>query len=189
MLQRVADRRQRVAQLVRQRRQELVLAPVGLLALHQVGTRLVLAIARAHGAANGARQCGDAHRALEQRDVAQRANRLGNGPRIGAAPRQNQDRQVRPRRLTRDQGGGAGRPRSASASSASSMAAAPRSSSRATQSRSMRCMQATASRTSSDLASARASLPTGARISRRRSTRRVARSHGLTAWTASPEHR
>ena len=49
-VQRVADRRERIAQLVRERREELVLAAIGLLALLQVRAHLVLALARAQRA-------------------------------------------------------------------------------------------------------------------------------------------
>ena len=100
---RVADRRERIAQLVGERRQELVLAAIGLLALEKMCARLVLALARAQRAAHGARQRRDAHRALEQRDVAERAHRARHGGGIGAGAREHQDRQIGPRRLALDQ--------------------------------------------------------------------------------------
>jgi hypothetical protein len=99
---RVADRRERVAQLVRERGEELVLAAVGLLALLQVGARLVLAPARAQRAAHRAGERGHAHRALEQRHVAERGERARDRRRVGAGTREQQHRQVGPGRLPCD---------------------------------------------------------------------------------------
>ena len=82
-LEAVQDRRQRIAQLVAERGQELVLAAVGgaqrlldLLPLGEVAANLVLARPRANRRLRGAQQGGDARRPLEQRHVAQRAPRF-----------------------------------------------------------------------------------------------------------------
>ena len=107
-LEAVRDRRQRIAQLVPERREEFVLAAIrraqGLLVLQPLGevaADLVLARARANRRLRRAQERRDARRPLEQRDVAERAPRLGGFRRVGARPRQDQDRQVRPRRLPR----------------------------------------------------------------------------------------
>ena len=91
-VQRGQQRRERIAQLVAERRQELVLAPVGepqrLLArapLGQVLADLVLALARAQRGAHRADQRRHPHRPLEQRHVAQR-------PHGFARPRRNRRR-------------------------------------------------------------------------------------------------
>ena len=102
-LERVADRRQRVAQLVRERGEELVLALVGLLALLEMRPCLVLPLAGAQRAAHGAHQRGDANRPLEQRDVAERPRVLSRDLRIGPGTRKQQDREVRPRGLSGEQ--------------------------------------------------------------------------------------
>ena len=107
-LEAVHDRRERVAQLVAERGEELVLAAIGgaqrllgLLPLGEVAADLILARSRANRGLRGAQQRGDARRPLEQRDVAERAPRFRGLRRVGARARQDQDRQVGPRRLPR----------------------------------------------------------------------------------------
>ena len=100
---RVADRRERVAQLVGEHREELVLAPVGLAARSRAAgvAHLVLALARAQRRAHrGDDSVGHAHRPLEQGHVAERLHRRrGARAESGAAAREHDERQVRPRRL------------------------------------------------------------------------------------------
>ena len=107
-LEAVQDRRERIAQLVAERRQELVLAAIGaaqrllvLEALGKVAADLVLARARANRRLRRAEQRGDADRPLEQRDVAERAPGFRRFRRVGAGSRQDQNRQIRPGRLPR----------------------------------------------------------------------------------------
>ena len=101
--QRVADGREGIAQLVRQRGEEPVLALVGLLALLEMRPRLVLPGTGAQRAAHGTHQRRDANRPLEQRDVAERLPRSSCHLRIGAGTRKKQDRKVGPRGLSGEQ--------------------------------------------------------------------------------------
>ena len=90
-LERVAQRRERVAQLVREDGEELVLAPVGFaqrggdpVALAKIVANLVLAAPRAQRGAHRADQRRHAHRALEQRDVAEGLEGVQHELRVGA---------------------------------------------------------------------------------------------------------
>jgi hypothetical protein len=105
-VQGVAHRGQRVAQLVGEHRQELVLASrgqglgvAGLFQLQDVVAQLVLALAPAQGAAQRGHQRRDPHRPFEQGDVAQGADGVAQRDRVGAAAGHDQHRQVRPARL------------------------------------------------------------------------------------------
>ena len=89
-----ADRRQRVAQLVTEAGEEFVLA------LRRLA-HLVLLVARAQQRVQRGDQRQRAHRPFQQGQVAQRRHGLAHRQRIGAAMGQQQDRQVRPRRLLR----------------------------------------------------------------------------------------
>ena len=98
-LERAADRRQRIAQLVREHGQEFVLAPVGLahrlqvtFALGQVRAQLVLAHAAAQDAAQRADQRRNAHRPLQHRDVAEQVHGLSD--RRGIRPRAREHQAV-----------------------------------------------------------------------------------------------
>ena len=71
-----ADRRQRVAKLVGERGQKLVLAPVGLRLLGKVGADLVLARSRAQGGENPRDERRDPRGPLEDRDVAESLDRV-----------------------------------------------------------------------------------------------------------------
>ena len=136
---RVEQRRERIAQLVAERREELVLALVG---RSERPPRRARAPRDGRGSDTGggarARPCGprseqrgDAQRPLEQRHVAERAHRFARPRRIGARPRQQQHGQIRPRRLLAQHGREPQRCRPrASASSAIRSTAAPRASSR-----------------------------------------------------------
>jgi hypothetical protein len=102
------QRRQRISQLVAERRQELVLPLVGQPqrlfdagAFVDVAPNLVLPIARAQRRAHGTQQRRDAQRPLEQRDVAEGPHGLARGRRVRTRERQHQDRQVGPGRLPR----------------------------------------------------------------------------------------
>ena len=107
------DGRQRVAQLVAEQRQELVLVPVGLRQpLHQVAD-LVLAAARPEGGLDRAQQGRQVDRALEQGDVGHRTEAVDDLPDAVVVPDQDDHRQVRPDRLAREALGEAARPRPA----------------------------------------------------------------------------
>jgi hypothetical protein len=82
-LARVADRRERVAQLVRQHREEHVLAPVRLLQLGEQAAQLVLALALAQRGLGRGDERRHAHRTLEQDHVAERLHRLRRGHGVG----------------------------------------------------------------------------------------------------------
>ncbi|MCY1213798.1 hypothetical protein D9M72_255950 [compost metagenome] len=97
--QRGAHRRERVAQLVRQRGKKLGLALVGLVQPAQQVAHLVLAVACAQRRAHRAHQRRHAHRPLDDGDVGQPAHRVGNDHRVRSLARQDQHRQVGPRRL------------------------------------------------------------------------------------------
>ena len=94
-----------------ERRKELVLAPVeraerlrGALALLEVPANLVLALASAQSRANRAHESGDANGTLEQRDVPERANRVGGRFGIRAPTGEQQHRKIGPWRLRSDHG-------------------------------------------------------------------------------------
>ena len=106
-VQGIADRCQRVAQLVREHRQEFVLAAHGVgfgvaraLELHRRWSRISYwRVARPQRRAQRAEQGRHAQRAFEQRDVAEHRNRVADVERVRAAAGQHQDRQVGPVRL------------------------------------------------------------------------------------------
>ena len=101
--------RQGIPQLVTERGQELVLALIGE-AQRFLGARpvlevpadLVLALARTKCGADGAEKRGDAHRALQQRHVAERPDRFVERSGISAAARQDEHGKIGPRRLCRE---------------------------------------------------------------------------------------
>ena len=102
-VQRVADRCERIAQLMAQHREELILAACGLgervaraLEVFQMGADLVLPLACAQRGAHGAHQCGQPQRTLEHGDVAELRDRVADLLGIGATARQHEHRQVRP---------------------------------------------------------------------------------------------
>ena len=95
--------RQRIAQLVAQGRQELVLALIGgtqrffrANTFFHVAANLVLPAPGAHGGPDRARECGHAHGPLDQRHVAERPHRVLDLRRIGAGPRQHEEREIGP---------------------------------------------------------------------------------------------
>ena len=114
-VQRIADRSERIAQLVREDRQELVLAAVGLLErllgalaigdvaldAQQVLARLVLSPAGPQGRADRADQGRHAKRALEDGEVSHPIHRGRDGGGVRSRSRQHQHGEVGPRRLTR----------------------------------------------------------------------------------------
>ncbi len=100
---RVADRRERIAQLMREHREERVLAPVGFLALLQVRAHLVLTLARAQRGEHSAIERRKTHRALEQRNVSERSQRARYSRGIGALAREHEHRNVGPGWLARNE--------------------------------------------------------------------------------------
>jgi hypothetical protein len=112
-LQRVADRCKGIAELVRQRGEELILATVGIaepLALCvQSGMRireleqriahLVLSSSSPHRRAQGADERGDANGPFQNGDVAEQRQRRGCHRRVGADANEQDDGNLRPGRL------------------------------------------------------------------------------------------
>ena len=110
-VQRVADRRERVAQLVGEHGEELVLAAVGLAQRRarcarcsaQVRSRIWYCRSpRPQRRAHRADQRRHPHRPLQHGDVAEQVHRLGHRGGVGPGPREHQHRQVGPRRLARE---------------------------------------------------------------------------------------
>jgi hypothetical protein len=97
--QRRAQRGERIAQLVGQRRQEYRLALIGLAQSLQDAAQLVLAGAGAQRCAHRTDQREDADRAFDDREVRRHLHGIDDGHRIGARARKNQHRQIGPRRL------------------------------------------------------------------------------------------
>src|SRR5262249_35475914 len=104
---RIADGSERIAKLVREDGEELVLAPVvraqrflGSLAIEQVAVDLVLPLARAQRSPGRADERRDARRALENRHVAEELHRAGDRRRVCALVRDDEHRQIRPRGLS-----------------------------------------------------------------------------------------
>ena len=105
-LQTRQQRRQRIAQLVSERREELVLALIGetqrflgARPVLEVPADLVLALARTKGRADRAEERGHTERALEQRHVAEGPDSFVELGGISAAARQDEHRKIGPRRL------------------------------------------------------------------------------------------
>jgi hypothetical protein len=101
-LHRIADRRERISQLVRERGQKLVLAPVSLFSLPKIAARLVLALARPQCRAHGACERREADRPVEQSHVAQQLDQPCSRRRIRAAAGEQQYGKVRPGLLAAD---------------------------------------------------------------------------------------
>jgi len=101
--ERVLDRRQRVAQLVAEHREKLVLAAVGVLETAQEIAKLVLAVPPAQGAAHGTEKRRDAHRPLEDGHVAERAERLQDDLDAVVVLGEDDEWEIGPRRLRFEQ--------------------------------------------------------------------------------------
>lgn len=106
--QRGLQRRQRIAQLVRQRGQKFGLALVGQPQALQRGAQVVLPVARPQGRPHRTHERRHPHRPLDHGDVGHAVHGLGHDARIGALARQHQHRQVGPGRLSLQ---GLGQPR------------------------------------------------------------------------------
>ena len=111
-LQRGQQRRERIAKLVPQRGQELVFPLIGEAQrvfrpgpLGQMLPNLVLPFPCPDGGPHRADKRRHPHGPLEKRHVAQRPHRFHGLRRVGAAARENQHRQIGPRRLRGEHGG------------------------------------------------------------------------------------
>src|SRR5687768_1634615 len=105
-VQRIADGRERVPQLVGQDRQELVLADVSLaqvaltlLDASELRSGLVLPLPRSKRRANRAHEGGHSYGPLEHRHVAELIHRLGHHRGVGTGPGEDENRQVGPHGL------------------------------------------------------------------------------------------
>ena len=108
-LQTRQQRRQRIAQLVTERGEELVLALIGetqrflgARPVLEVPADLVLALARTKRRADRAEERGHTHRALEQRHVAEGPDGFVELGGISATARQDEHGKIGPRRLCRE---------------------------------------------------------------------------------------